>query len=95
MFSTKLLFFVTIFFCAGCVGFMFALMGYTIPTKFVPMFLATPFAFTLVSVGSVGVFVMANSLKRRGAWFRLVIGFGMVVLAYIYLEALLFQTWSK
>lgn len=77
------------------VGFVFTLLGYTVEPKYVLMYWSTPFAFFLVSMGAVGVLVMANSIKHKRAWLRLFVGFSMIVLAYIYLEALLFQTWSR
>lgn len=64
------------------------------------MFDASPYAMMLVSIGTFGLLTMANSYKHykngdtKKAWQRLILGFGMIIIAYIYMEALLFLTWS-
>lgn len=89
---------VLIFFMGLFASYIFALLGRPVPTQFVPMFEATPVALGLILMGVFGVFLMANSFKhlnpkRRKAWVHLILGFFMVVLAFIYLELLLRYTW--
>ena len=87
------------FMVSGGPSYIFALAGLPVATQDLVAFTVTPVAFLLVLAGSFGLLTLSRLPKganpRRKAWVRLAVGFGMALLAYIYLELLLSFSYTK
>lgn len=94
-----ILFFLAIFLVSGGASYLFALSGFPVAEQDVVAFTRTPVALFLILLGSFGLLILSTLPKQRNpktkAWLKLVVYFGMVILAWIYLELLLTTSYTK
>ena len=87
------------FLVSGGPSYIFALAGLPVATQDLVAFTVTPIAFLLVLAGSFGLLILSQLSKganpKRKAWFRLAVGFGVALLAYVYLELLLSFSYAR
>lgn len=96
-FSQLFILFLGIVAVSGSWSFVLAYMGVPMETKYFPMLNATPIAVFFVSLGVFGLLLIHGGFGVRLSWgvFSIFLGFVLLLVAWVGLDFLLFQTFPR